>query len=176
MSDLEGRFGGGDEKAFEEIIGRYSRKVYGLCYRMLRDQEEARDMAQDVFVRVYTKRRSFKGKSSLYTWIYRIAVNMCLSSLKKRKVQMVPLDQIEPILKARDDTTAGRVDLERLIALGLKELPPKQKAVFVMRFYEKMTFREVSEAMGTSVGAAKANYHFAVERLRRLVGGREGES
>ncbi len=168
MSDLGRRLASGDEDAFNEAVEQYSRKVYTLCYRVLRDEEEAKDMVQDVFVRIYSKRKSFKGKSSLYTWIYRIALNMCFSYLKKRRAPMVPLDQVEGVLEARvDETSSTQMALERLLAKAVEELPPKQKAVFAMRFYDKMSYKEIAEAMGTSVGAAKANHHFAVEHLRR---------
>jgi RNA polymerase sigma factor (sigma-70 family) len=171
MSDLGERLASGDEDAFNETVERYSRKVYGLCYRILRDEEEAKDMTQDVFVRIYTKRQSFKGRSSLYTWIYRIALNLCFSHLKRRRAQTVPLEEVEGMLAARPANDASsHAHLAALIARMLDDLPPKQRAVFIMRFYDKMSFKEISEAMGTSVGAAKANHHFAVERLRKLVG------
>lgn len=158
----------GDQDAFDETVERYSRKVYGLCYRILRDEEQAKDMTQEVFMRVYLKRKAFKGKSSVYTWIYRICVNMCLSYLKKSKIQTVPLDRVEGVLQARGADGSDHRPLERLLLRALDRLPPKQRAVFTMRFYEKMTFKEISEAMGTSVGAAKANHHFAVEHLRQI--------
>ena len=171
MSDLGKRLASGDEEAFNETVERYSRKVYGLCYRILRDEEEAKDMTQDVFVRIYTKRKSFKGRSSLYTWIYRIALNLCFSHLKRGRAKTVPLDEVEGILAARPADDGGRqADLAAVVERVLDELPPKQRAVFIMRFYDKMSFKEISQATGTSVGAAKANHHFAIERLRKLVG------
>jgi RNA polymerase sigma factor (sigma-70 family) len=171
MSDLGRRFASGDEDAFTQVIETYSRKVHALCYRVLRDEEEAKDMVQEVFVRVYSKRTSFKGRSSLYTWIYRIALNMCFSQLRKPKATMIPLDDVERTLSARRVDDGNRqAELENLVSRALGSLPPKQRAVFAMRFYEKMTFKEISEAMGTTVGAAKANHHFAVERLRRILG------
>ena len=113
---------------------------------------------------------SKKMGSSLYTWIYRIALNMCFSQLRKRKMPMIPLDDVERTLIARKvDDGSRQVELENLVSNALGSLPPKQRAVFAMRFYEKMTFKEISEAMGTTVGAAKANHHFAVERLRRIL-------
>jgi RNA polymerase sigma-70 factor (ECF subfamily) len=172
MSDLGQRLASGEDDAFNEVVERYSAKVYGLCYRILRNQEEAQDLTQEVFVRVYLKRKSFKGRSALYTWIYRIAVNMCLSHLKKRKAQTVPLHEVEGMLAATPaETSDSRVELDQLLAKALESVPPKQRAVFSLRFYDKMSFNEIAEAMGTSVGAAKANHHFAVERLRQLLQG-----
>ena len=101
MSDLGKRLADGDDRAFTEVVEQYSRKVYALCYRILRDQEEARDMAQDVFVKVYAKRRSFGGRSQVYTWIYRIAVNLCLSALKRRRMPTVPLEDVEACSRPR---------------------------------------------------------------------------
>lgn len=171
MDELNTRFADGDESAFEEVVSRYSRKVYGLCYRILRDQEEAQDMAQEVFVRVYEKRASFKGRSGLYTWIYRIATNMCLTHLKRRSIRTVPLDAVEGVLEARqNDRGPDYSRLERIVSEAMAELPPRQRAVFAMRFFEKMSLKEVAQATGTSVGAVKANYHHAVRRLRSIIG------
>jgi RNA polymerase sigma-70 factor (ECF subfamily) len=177
MTDLERRFAGGDEEAFTQVVEQYSRKVHALCYRILRDEEDAKDMAQEVFVRIYSKRKAFKGRSALFTWIYRIAVNMCLSHLKKRKATMVPLDSVEGTLGAEEaggrsiEDEDDRIEMRELVSGALADLPPKQRAVFAMRFYQKMTFKEISEAMGTSIGAAKANHHFAVAHLRRILAG-----
>ena len=176
MNDLGRRMADGDDDAFTRVVEQYSRRVFALCYRVLRNEEDARDMTQEVFVRVYSKRESFRGKSSLYTWIYRIALNMCLSHLKKHKAKMVPLEDVQPFLAAGGEVGSGRTaELSRLVAGALESLPPKQRAVFSMRFYEKMSFKEIAEAVGTTVGAAKANHHFAVERLRTLLGGAERE-
>jgi len=172
MNDLGRRFAEGEDDAYTSVVQRYSRRVYALCYRILRDEEEAKDMVQEVFVRVYSKRTSFKCKSSLYTWVYRIAVNMCFSHLKKRNAKTVPLEDVEPMLAAKGHEDPGREDeLRALVSGALESLPPKQRAVFAMRFYDRMTFKDIAEAMGTSVGAAKANHHFAVEKLREKLGG-----
>jgi RNA polymerase sigma-70 factor (ECF subfamily) len=176
MSDLGQRLASEDEDAFNEVVERFSGKVYAICYRVLRDEEEAKDLTQEVFVRVYLKRKSFKGKSSLYTWLYRIALNMCFSHLKKRKAHTVPIHEVEGVLAARpNDATDGRIALERALAGALEGLPPKQRAVFSLRFYDKMSFKEIAESMGTSVGAAKANHHFAVAHLRELLQGVNAE-
>jgi RNA polymerase sigma-70 factor (ECF subfamily) len=172
MNDLGRRLADGEDDAFDQVVEQYSRRVYALCYRVLRNEEDAKDMTQEVFVRVYSKRASFKGKSSLYTWIYRIALNMCFSHLKKQKAKMVPLEDVEPVLATRQDAgTDQKEELRQLVTQALENLPPKQRAVFSMRFYDKMAFRDIAEAMGTTVGAAKANHHFAVERLRALLSG-----
>jgi RNA polymerase sigma-70 factor (ECF subfamily) len=171
MDELSLRFRNGDQAAFDDVVSRYSRKVYELCYRILRNEEEARDMAQEVFVKVYLKRGSFKGKSALYTWIYRIATNMCINSLKKRRFQTVPLDSVEWALEGKQDCGAPDYgELERALSSALANLPPRQRAVFSMRFFEKMPVKEIAEALGTSVGAVKANYHHAVKRLRSILG------
>ena len=171
MSDLGQRLAGGDEDAFTEVVRQYSRKVYALCYRTLRDEEEAKDMTQEVFVRIYAKRGSFKGRSSLYTWIYRIALNMCFTHLKKRRLETLPLEDVERTLSTRETGgPSGSVELETRLAVAIEGLSPRQRAVFSMRFYEKMTYKEIAEASGTTVGAAKANHHFAVEHLRKILG------
>lgn len=172
MSDLGRRFANGDDDAYTSVVEQYSRKVYALCYRILRDEEDAKDMVQEVFVRIYSKRDSFRGRSSLYTWIYRIALNMCFSHLKRRKAKTVPLEDVEPMLAAKENAGPDRsCELRALVGGALESLPPKQRAVFSMRFYDKMSFKDIAEAMGTSIGAAKANHHFAVEKLREMLSG-----
>lgn len=176
MDDLGKRFADGDDDAFSEVIRQYSRRVFALCYRLLRNEEDARDMAQEVFVRVHGKRTSFQARSGLYTWIYRIALNLCFSEIKRRKTQplsaAVPLDGIEEqAAAAAGDAGEPPARLEALLAGALDGLPPRQRSVFAMRFYDKMTYAEIAEASGTSVGAAKASFHFAVERLRSILGG-----
>lgn len=171
MDELGNRFANGDDTVFEEVVNRYSRKVYELCYRILRDEEEAKDMAQEVFVRVYEKRAKFGGRSSLYTWIYRIATNMCLTRLKKLQTRTIPLDAVEGVLEAKQDTGGpDHRELEAAVSRAMAGLPPKQRAVFSMRFFDKMSLKEVAEATGTSVGAVKANYHHAVRHLRKILG------
>lgn len=171
MDDLGRRLAEGSDEAFTEVVGQYSKRVYALCYRMLRNEEEARDMAQEVFVKVYLGRKSFKARSQVFTWIYRIALNMCLSVLKRRRPVMVPLADVEARLAAKDAPGEGSIaELRGLVTGALEHLPPKQRAVFVMRFYDKLAFADIAGAMGTSVGAAKANFHFAVERLRQVLG------
>jgi RNA polymerase sigma-70 factor (ECF subfamily) len=97
---------------------------------------------------------------------------MCLSHMKKHKARMVPLEEVEPFLAARPDPGPGELpELRRQVAAALTSLPPKQRAVFSMRFYDKMSYKEIAAVMGTSIGAAKANHHFALERLRQLLGG-----
>jgi RNA polymerase sigma-70 factor (ECF subfamily) len=126
-------------------------------------------------VRMYSKRDSFRGRSSLYTWIYRIALNMCFSHLKRRKAKTVPLEDVEPMLAAKENAGPDRsCELRALVGGALESLPPKQRAVFSMRFYDKMSFKDIAEAMGTSIGAAKANHHFAVEKLREMLSGVDG--
>ena len=171
MDELSTRFASGDETVFDEVVNTYSRRIYELCYRILRNEEEARDMAQEVFVRVYEKRGKFGGRSSLCTWIYRIATNMCLTRLKKIKVQTVPLGAVEGTLEARPESDGPDYSrLEAAVKDAMAGLPPRQRAVFAMRFFDKLSFKEVAEASGTTVGAAKANYHHAVKHLRNTLG------
>jgi RNA polymerase sigma-70 factor (ECF subfamily) len=166
------RFAEGDDEAYTQVVEQYGRKVYALCYRVMRNEEDAKDMVQEVFVRLYSKRSSFGGRSSLYTWIYRITLNMCFSQLKKRKAGTIPLEDVEPVLAAKEEAGADRSrELRALLGNAMESLPPKQRAVFSMRFYDKMSFKDIAEAMGTTVGAAKANHHFAVEKLRKMLSG-----
>ncbi len=174
MDELGRRLAEGDEEAFTEVVERFSRQVFALCYRVLRDTEEAKDMVQEVFTRVYLKRESFKGRASVYTWIYRIALNLCFTHLKRRKAETIPIEDVAYRLAVDADGPDSRLEeLRGIVGRMIEALPPRQRMVFVLRFYEKMSFKEIAEVMKTSVGSAKASYHFAIKHLRQLVSGGE---
>lgn len=158
-----------EDRDFNEIVRKYQKKIYYLCYRMVGNEEDAKDLSQEVFVKVYLKLKDFKGKSSLFTWIYRIACNMCINFTKRRKLKF---EELKPEIIA--DSSNPEKDLEKKylsiqIEKAINALPPKQRAVFVMRNYENLKHKEIAEIMGKSLGTVKSNYHQAVFKLRELL-------
>lgn len=160
------KFKKGDEKAFNLLVRKYQKGIYRLCYRMLRNADDAADICQDVFVKAYLSMRRFREKSSFYTWMYRIAVNTCIDFSKKRpRRELVKLEG--HMVNPEEGLKRGKA--RRAIDHAISKLPPKQRAVFVMRQYEGMSYQDIAKLTKRSVGALKANYHHAVFKLRELL-------
>ena len=171
---LVARLKAGDQQAFEELVGTYRERLYRVAWRILRDDESAEDAAQEAFIKVYRHIARFEGRSSLYTWMYRITVNIALNKLKRDRFrQMVPLgDMIREDRSPRSDperTAMGSEVVERVKA-AVETLPDKQKAVFTLKFYEGLSHKEIADIVGCSEGTSKANYFHAVRKLRKLLG------
>lgn len=179
MSELEtaddralvAAFLAGQREAFDVIVERHRRQVYLLCYRFVGNQEDAADLAQDVFVRAFKGLQKFKHDASLGTWLYRVAVNACLNRMAARKPETEPLD-------TRQFVDRGAVDPLRELQRGedaeqvrraIARLPPKQRATLVLRVYEERTHEEIAAILGGTVGAAKTNFFHALANLRRLL-------
>src|SRR5678815_945894 len=161
----------GDRAAFDVIVERHRRNVYQLCYRFVGNQDDAADLSQDVFVRAFRGLKNFKGQASLGTWLYRIGVN---ASLNRAAVKRPPTEPIEP---ERHVDTANRdplLDLVRgesaaRLRSAIRQLPPKQRATLILRVYHDLPHEEIAQALGSSVGAVKANFFHALGNLRRLI-------
>jgi RNA polymerase sigma-70 factor, ECF subfamily len=161
--------------AFEAIVERHRRAVYQLCYRFVGNPEDASDLSQDVFLRAYRGLRSFRGHSSIATWLYRIGVNVCLN----RVASKAPLGTLtEPIDEQQFVDTHAESAPDRLLrgerAARVREaiarLPRKQRATLVLRMYHDLSHQEIAEILGSSVGAVKANFFHALGNLKKLLG------
>jgi RNA polymerase sigma-70 factor, ECF subfamily len=173
-TELVERLKAGDETAFEELVKAYRERLYRVAWRILRDDESAEDAAQEAFIKVYRHIARFEERSSLYTWMYRITVNIALNKLKRDKFRnMVPLgDIIREDRSPRSDperTTMGLEVVER-VRQAVETLPDKQRAVFTLKFYEGLSHKEIAEVVGCSEGTSKANYFHAVRKLRKQLG------
>jgi RNA polymerase sigma-70 factor (ECF subfamily) len=171
--DLLRRLKAGDERAFEELVSLYRERVYRVAWRILRDDEGAEDAAQEAFIKVFRHIGRFEGRSSLYTWIYRITVNIALNKLKRDRFRrMIPLGEI-PRRDCRVSTDPERAVLSAEVAERIEEavrsLPERQRAVFTLRFYEELSHREIADIVGCSEGTSKANYFHAIRKLRTLL-------
>ncbi len=164
------RLKAGDEKAFDELVTEYRERIYRVAWRILREDEAAEDAAQEAFIKVFRHIGRFEGRSSLYTWIYRITVNIALNKLKRDRFrQMLPLGDL-PRRERRPTADPARMAESSEIAHRIREavetLPDKQKAVFTLKFYEGMSHREIADIVGCSEGTSKANYFHAIRKLR----------
>lgn len=162
---------GGRAEAFDIIVERHQRAVYQLCYRFVRTHEDASDLSQDVFLRAYRGLRRFRGDSLLSTWLYRIAVNACLNRVSSRKIQETPLDDAPPIAAAVSDPVAEMVQAgaRARVRAAVARLPGKQRATLILRVYHELSHQEIATALGTSVGAVKANVFHALGNLKKLL-------
>lgn len=162
-------FKNGDEQAFNQLVLRYQEKVYWIVRRMIPDHDDADDVTQNVFIKAYHSLRSFKGDSSFYTWIYRIAINLSLNEIRRKKLRKTfSLDEEVMQVQSRELSPFEQIESDerrKLIREAIETLPEKQKKVFVLRYHEELPYEEISKILHTSVGGLKANYFHAVKKI-----------
>lgn len=166
------------EAAFNELVLAYQQRIYWHVRRMVISHSDADDLVQEVFIRIWNNLDSFKGNSQLFTWIYRIATNECLSFLKRKKMRRaISLDPEEnPLVeKLREDPYINGNELQMKLQEAILTLPEKQRMVFNLRYFEDLKYEELSEILDTSVGALKASYHHAVKKLEKYLTERSTE-
>lgn len=163
----------GHSDAFDVIVERHQRAVYRLCYRFVPNHEDANDLSQDVFLRAFRALHRFRGDATLSTWLYRIAVNVCLSRVSVKAPRTEPIDVDRHVDHRSEPAPEMLLREERAerVRTALAQLPEKQRAALILRVYEEMTHPEIAATLGTSVGAAKANVFHALRNLKRFLGG-----
>jgi RNA polymerase sigma factor (sigma-70 family) len=160
------------ERAFTAIIKKYQEKLYWHIRRMVVEHEDANDVLQNVFIRVWNGLENFREDSQLYTWLYRIATNECLSYLEQQKRKSaLSFDEMESGLsnKIVADKYFDPNKLEWKLQLAIQQLPEKQRVVFTLRYYDEMPYEEMSRVLDTSEGALKASYHHAVKKIEDYI-------
>ncbi|MBZ0168357.1 ECF RNA polymerase sigma factor SigM [Candidatus Methylomirabilis lanthanidiphila] len=168
--ELIDRFLQGDGTAFDELVRRRQREVYNLAYRMTRNAEDARDIAQEAFLQVYRNLSRFDRRSSLSTWLYRIVVNLCLNHLSRGSRSLhASVDQHPDLADLSEGSLARLEERERADALAraIETLPPQQRASLTLRVHQHLAHREIAEILGVSEATAKVHYFHAVQALRR---------
>ena len=160
------------EKAFTAIIKEYQEKLYWHIRRMLVDHDDTNDVLQNMFIKVWKGLENFREDSQLFTWLYRIATNECLTFLEQRKKRTsVGLDDDESglsnTIKADEGFDANK--LEWKLQLAIQKLPEKQRLVFNLRYYDEMPYEEMSRVLDTSEGALKASYHHAAKKIEDFI-------
>ncbi len=163
----------GDISGFNELVRRYQEKVYWIARRVIGSHEDADDLVQDVFIRVYDSLKDFRGESGFYTWLYRVTMNVSLNALRKRRIkEFLRYEEVEETLVSNDEGTHAAVlrkEYEQILEEAIDRLPPKQKAVFMMRYYDEMPYDEMAKILERSVGGLKANYFFALKKIQEYV-------
>jgi RNA polymerase sigma factor (sigma-70 family) len=160
------------EQAYTTIVRKYQEKLYWHIRRMVVEHEDANDVLQNVLIRVWNGLENFREDSQLYTWLYRIATNECLTYLEQQKRRSsVSLSDVETGLanKVVADKHFDPNKLEWKLQVAIQHLPEKQRVVFSLRYYEEMPYEEMSRVLETSEGALKASYHHAVKKIEDYI-------
>lgn len=160
------------EKAYTAIIRKYQERLYWHIRRMVVEHEDANDVLQNVFIRVWNGLENFREDSQLYTWLYRIGTNECLTYLEQQKKRSsVSFNEVESGLenKIKADKHFDPNKLEWKLQLAIQQLPEKQRVVFTLRYYDEMPYEEMSKVLDTSEGALKASYHHAVKKIEDYI-------
>lgn len=158
-------------RAFEQVVRTYSEQLYWQIRHMVYSHDDANDLLQNTFIKAWTNLDSFQGDSKISTWLYRIAINETLTFLNRQKiVQTVAIDDPDINLDERleGDPFFDGNETEEQLQQAIATLPEKQRLVFNMKYFDEMKYEDMSEILGTSVGALKASYHIAVKKIEEF--------
>lgn len=179
-SQLIKRARNGDISAFEELIAEYEKKIYNYCFRMTNNREDAEDLAQEVFIKVYRGLKSFKGDSQFSTWIYRIAYNTCVDKFRRKKVRvlsMTPANEEEKELDLPDgeplpEEKVLQAEKKKLIQECIESLKPEYKTVIILRDIQDHTYESIADILGIPLGTVKSHISRARAALREALDGK----
>ena len=160
---------GRHEEAFRGITDAYTERLYWHVRRFVCSHDDTNDLLQDIFIKIWTALPSFRGDSGLYTWIYRIATNGVLNHLRRQKVKsLLSFESISASLEKKidEDIYFNGNELQRELHKAIQRLPQKQRIVFSLRYFDELKYEEISEITGTSIGALKASYHHAYNKIK----------
>jgi len=158
--------------AFDLLCRKYQQQIYFHIRRMLINHDDSNDVTQEVFIKIWKNLDKFRENSNLFTWIYRIATNETYSFLRKKRTKIfVPMVDVEKKLSnsLTSDSFFDGDEIQMKLQNAILKLPTKQRTVFNMRYFEEMPYLEMSEILGTSVGALKASYHIAVKKIENIL-------
>ena len=160
---------GQQEQAFNHIVEAYTERLYWHVRRFLCSHDDTNDLLQDIFIKVWAALPSFRGDAQLFTWIYRIATNEVLNHLRKQKFKaLVSFETESGYLEKKidEDPYFDGNTMQRELHKSIQRLPQKQRIVFMLRYFDEMKYEDISEITGTSVGALKASYHHAYNKIK----------
>jgi RNA polymerase sigma-70 factor (ECF subfamily) len=165
----------GDQEALKEIFDKYHIKVYRIAYGVVRQREEALDIVQEVFIKLFHSIKNFKGKSHFYTYLYRMVMNTAIDHARKTGKQIISsLDQ-EGSFQPSDDLEKGperillQKELEERVKLAMDKLPAEQRAALIFRDVEGLSYQEMAETMGCSIGTVMSRLHYGRKRMQELL-------
>ena len=166
----------GDNKnyAFNLLVRKYQEKVYWHVRKIVINHEDANDLTQNIFIKIFKNLRNFRQDSELFTWIYRIATNESISFLnKKRKKLFLPIVDVEQgfINSLKDDPYFNGDELQLKLREAILKLPEKQRIIFNMKYFDEMKYEDMAGILKTSTGALKASYHHAVKKIEKYING-----
>ena len=162
--------------AFEKVVAAFGEQLYWQIRRMVLDHDDANDLLQNTFIKAWTNLDQFRGEARLSTWLYRIALNECLNFLNKQKAQNnLSIDQDETSIanQLESDPYFDGDKTQQLFQEAIHTLPEKQRIVFQMKYFQEMKYEDISDIMGTTVGALKASYHHAVKKIENFFNQRD---
>ena len=158
--------------AFNLIVRKYQQKLYWHVRKIVIDHDDANDILQNTFIKSWKSLESFREEANLYTWLYRIATNESLTFLKQKRTRFfLPIADITDDLRAslNNDSNWSGDKIQKKLQEALLTLPDKQRIIFNMKYFDEMKYEEISEILGTSVGALKASYHIAVKKIENFL-------
>ena len=159
-------------EAFARIVKEYSEQLYWQIRRLVLTHEDANDILQNTFIKAWTNIEYFRGDAKMSTWLYRIALNECLTFLNKQRAsQQLSIDEaeIEMMNQLESDTYFDGDETQKIFLQAVKQLPDKQQMIFNLKYFKEMKYEEISEILGTSIGALKASYHHAVKKIESFL-------
>jgi len=180
-TSLVERVKAGDEQAFTELVRKYQGRVVGLAYSVVRNTEDALDVAQETFIKAHRNIRGFRGKSSFYTWLYRITVNMAIDRDRKRKrrpthsleaMEERATESGEPIFPDEGESpheSAADGELESLVNEAIDTLSPRHREVVLLREVQGLSYEEIADVVGCSVGTVMSRLHYARKNLKERI-------
>jgi RNA polymerase sigma-70 factor (ECF subfamily) len=165
----------GDQEALKEIFDRYHKKVYRIAYGVVRQREEALDIVQEVFIKLFRSIKNFKGRSHFYTYLYRMVMNTAIDHARKTGKQFISSLDEEGSFEPSDEVERGperillQKELEERVKLAMDKLPAEQKAALIFRDVEGLSYQEMAEAMGCSIGTVMSRLHYGRKRMQELL-------
>lgn len=161
----------GNNEAFDFLIDEYQKKIYWLIRKMVVDHDDANDLTQEVFIKVYRKISGFEESSTLFTWLYKIASNEALDFLRKKKKRFfIPIQDVTAELQSLiSENMPGAEEVEIRFHKALLTVPDQQRLVFNMRYFDDLSFKQIAEILDKSEGGLKANYHHAVNKIKKAL-------
>ncbi len=176
-AELISRCQQGDQEALKEIFNQYREKIYRVAYGVVRHREDALDIVQEVFVKIFRSIGNYKGKSSFYTYLYRTAMNTAIDSVRKRKkfiassIDEEGAFQPSDVAEKRPDAILIDKELEGKVKKAMEKLPEDQRAALVFREIEGLSYQEMADAMGCSIGTVMSRLHYGRMRMQKLLKG-----
>ena len=159
-------------EAFERIVKEYSEQLYWQIRRLVLSHDDVNDILQNTFIKAWTNIEYFRGDAKMSTWLYRIALNECLTFLNKQRAsQQLSIDEADTEImnQLESDTYFDGDETQKVFLQAIKQLPEKQQMIFNLKYFKEMKYEEISEILGTSIGALKASYHHAVKKIESFL-------